>query len=446
MSVSYLTQAELSNDLNANGNIDSSVVNAVINQLKLDGIYNNNPNDTTKRAWTEEGPYTAPTSGAIQVQDITSGGTSYVNTDPALKAIVVQTPSPVQIYVTDDGTHHSNVFVGLGTGGDSVNLYDGGNDTVQGGSSGDVIGGGAGNSLLMGGGGDDTIFGGSGNDHLIGGEGNNYLRVGSGHQLAEGGGSGNNTIVDLGDSGFSTLVAGTGNDTIYGYGGDTIMGGNSAGGSGHSELHGGINSYIESDSNASNYNLLGSGSTDASNANKLQGGAGADSLYGGVGHDTLIAGSGDQLLAAGLGLHQSLVGGSGNDLLQDLYSGGTDTLVAGASGNDTLVGMQGDVFDAGAAAGNTTFWVNGGGSGNSTLTGGSGDDTFHIETHNGNDTIYGGGGTNIAGFGDRSFSDVQSITGGSGNYVLTFNDGQQITTHGVQELVFANDRTTIPLP
>ena len=448
MTISYLTESQLDSHLSANGNLDAAVRADVIAALQADGTYTS----PTQTAWVQEGAYAAPTVNFVQVLDITADGTQYINTDAALKAVVLQSPDPTQIYLTDDGVHHNNVYVALGTGADSVNLYDGGNDTVQGGNGGDLIGGGAGASLLIGGTGNDSIYGGSGASTLIGGDGNNFIRVGGADQLAEGGGSGNNTIVDLGGyagAGTSTLIAGTGNDTIYGYGGDTIKGGNSAPGStGHSELHGGTNSYVESDSAASTYNVLGSGSTNSGNADTLQGGAGADSLYGGAGQDTLIAGTGNNFLDAGVGAHQSLLGGSGNDTLQDIYSGGTDTLTAGAgSGTQTLYGQQGDTFtSAVGASGNNVFWVEAGSGAGSTLTGGSGNDTFHIETHIGNDTINGGGGTDTVGFGNRSAGDIASLTGGSGNYVITFNDGQKITTHGVSELYFANDHQIINLP
>ena len=52
------------------------------------------------------------------------------------------------------------------------------------------------------------------------------------------------------------------------------------------------------------------------------------------------------------------------------------TLVGGA-GNDTLVGVQGDVMQGGA--GNDQFWLKGGaGDAGSTLQGGNGNDNFHV--------------------------------------------------------------------
>jgi Ca2+-binding RTX toxin-like protein len=446
MSISYLTESQLSADLTANGNLDAAVRDDVLAALQTDGTYNPaNPNQT---AWVQQGAYVPPSVNFVNVVDITTDGTEYINTDAAMQAIVLQSPDPTQIYLTDDGTHHNNVYVALGTGNDSVNLYDGGNDTVQAGSGDDVIGGGTGNDLLLGGTGNDSIFGGSGANTMIGGSGNDYIRVAGAHQLAEGG-SGNNVIVDLGGytgAGTSTLQSGTGNDTIYGYGSDTVQ--SSMNSPGHSELHGGTDGDVISYSAANSYNILGSGSTDSTNANTLQGGAGADSLYGGGGQDTLIAGSGNQFLDAGVGAHQSLMGGSGNDLLQDLQSGGTDTLTAGAgSGTQTLVGQQGDLFNSAAGStGNDVFWVDAGNGAGSTLIGGSGNDTFHIETHIGNDTIIGGTGDNAVGFAGRSASDISNLTDNNGTWTLTFNDGQKITMSGVSELYFGTDHQVINLP
>jgi Ca2+-binding RTX toxin-like protein len=448
MSISYLTESQLDAHLSANGNLDPSVRADVIAALRADGTYN--PGDPSQKAWVQEGPYNTPTVGFVQVLDITDGsGDQYVQTDAALQAVVVQTATPTRIYITDNAGDHNNVYVALGEGGDTVNLYDGGNDTVRGGTGNDTIGGGVGASSLFGGDGSDGIYGGPGQfTTLDGGNGNDYLELGAGHQSAFGG-AGNDVIIDYGaGGGTSTLSGGGGNDTIYGFGGDTIYGG----ATGLSELHGGTTGYVQSNSSNSNSNVLGSGSTDSSNGNYLLGGGGNDSLYGGGGHDTIVAGSGTQLLSAGVGAHQSLLGGSGNDVLQDLYSAGTDTLTAGAgTGHQTLVGIQGDTFNSAAGAGgNNVFWVNDNpnplGGASSALTGGTGDDVFHIETHNGNDTITGGGGHDVVGFGGRSAGDIASLTGSAGNYQITFTDSQVIDTHGISELYFGNDHQVIVLP
>ncbi|MGJ4952572.1 calcium-binding protein [Bradyrhizobium sp. HKCCYLS20291] len=436
MTVSYLTKTELNADLTGSNHFDPSVQAALISSLESSGVYNSGAEDG-KKAWLQSGPYPGgPVAPIVQILEVTNSTT--VQTDSTLKAIIMNDPGGNQLYVTDLPNAHNNVFVAMGIGNDSVNLFDSGNDTVYGGDGADVIGGGVGNSSLYGGDGNDSIYGGSGSDTLVGGAGDNYLQAGTGaHQLVQAGGSGNNLIRDF-LSGSSTLVAGTGNDTIWGYGNDTLIGG-----SGHVELHGGVNSLLISGSGAGGANALGSGSTHSGEANVMQGGAGADSLYGGGGNDSLYGGSGSNFLVAGTGSHQLLQAGTGNTFMFDpgaTGGPGTDTLVGG-SGNDTIMGQQGDYFqDTGGAGSHNEFWVYGGTGASSTLQGGAGDDSFHIETKIGNDTIIGGGGTDLAGFKDRAFSDVQSLTynSSSSSYDLVFNNGQQIHLSGVSELYFTD--------
>ncbi|MBR0750754.1 calcium-binding protein [Bradyrhizobium jicamae] len=436
MSVSYLTKTELNADLTASGHLDASVQAALLNALQSDGTYNPGAEDG-KKAWVEQGAYSGgPLSPVIQVLDVTNSTT--VQTTSTLKAIIMDDAGGNHLTVTDTQNAGNSIFIAMGSGNDTLNLYDSGNDTVYGGGGNDVIGGGTGADSILGGDGNDSLYGGSGADTLIGGAGDNFIQVGTGaHQLAESGGSGNNTIRDV-SSGTSTLVAGTGNDTIWGYGSDTLIGG-----SGHTELHGGTNSLLISGSGSGGYNILGSGSTQNGEANIMQGGAGADSLYGGAGNDTLYGGSGSNFIVAGTGTHQLLQAGTGNTYLYDSGSNGlagTDTLTGG-SGNDTIIGQQGDYFqDTGAAGSNNEFWVYGGTGASSTLQGGAGDDTFHIETKIGNDTIIGGGGDDVVGFKDRAFSDVNSLTydSGTNSYNLVFNDGQHINVSGVSDLYFTD--------
>lgn len=437
MTVSYLTKTELGSDLTAAGHLDPSVQAALINSLVNSGVYDPGAEDG-KKAWVEQGTYTSgPIPPTIQVLDLPNSAT--VQTDATLKAIIMDDAGGNQLYVTDAPNAHNNIFVAMGTGNDTVNLYDSGNDTVYGGSGDDVIGGGAGNSSLLGGAGNDSLYGGSGADTLIGGAGDNFLQAGTGaHQLLESGGSGNNLLVDT-SSGTSTLVAGTGNDTLWGYGSDTLIGG-----SGHTELHGGANSLLISGSGSGGYNVLGSGSTITGQANIMQGGAGADTLYGGGGNDTIYGGSGANFLIAGAGAHQLLQAGTGDTKLYDPGAGGgagTDTLTGG-TGNDTIIGQQGDFFqDTGLAGSHNEFWVYGGATGaGSTLQGGAGDDTFHIETKLGNDTIVGGGGHDIVGFNDRSFSDVADLhyDASDSSYTVTFSDHQEVKVTGISELYFTD--------
>jgi Ca2+-binding RTX toxin-like protein len=228
--------------------------------------------------------------------------------------------------------------------------------------------------------------------------------------------------VTLNDSGNDTVYGGKGNDTIYG-------------GSGHDTLISG-----------SGTDVLYSRST-IGGSSILQGGAGPDTLYGGGGADSLYGGAGQNVLIAGAGKHQLLQAGSGNTAIYDTMtsSTGTDTLIGGA-GNDTIKGVQGDYFqDTGPAGSQNQFWLYAGPSGaSSTLQGGKGDDTFHIETNIGNDTIIGGAGTNVVDFDTRTYSDYQAATltnAPGGGYTLTFKDGQQFQLSGISELQFSDNHT-----
>jgi Ca2+-binding RTX toxin-like protein len=123
---------------------------------------------------------------------------------------------------------------------------------------------------------------------------------------------------------------------------------------------------------------------------------------------------------------------------------GHSTLIGGA-GNDTLVGVQGDVMQGGA--GNDQFWLSGGASGaSSTLQGGGGNDTFHVQSHQGNDTIFGGAGKDSADFVGRSFFDVTKIDvdSNTNTYTLHFSDQQTIAVSGVEDLHFTDQVVNLP--
>jgi Ca2+-binding RTX toxin-like protein len=309
MAVSYLTKTELGQFLHQNGNhIEASVRSALIDSLEDSGVFKDAPGDTT-RGWFESGPFTGGTvSPIIQILDVSQSTT--VQTTPNLKAIILDDAGGKTLDVIGG---HNDVFVAMGQGSDTVNLYDSG---------------------------DDTVYGGSGNDGIHGGHGN------------------------------SSLFGGAGNDYIYG-------------------------------------------------------GSGSDTLNGGTGNDHLESGGGAQ----------SLIGGAGNDFLKDL---------SGGDGNDTIIGVQGDVFDGGA--GKDVFWVYGGSGAGSTIQGGSGDDTFHLQTHAGNDTIIGGNGNDSVDFANRSFLDLTKIDvdASTNTYTLHFSDNQTVAVTGVEDLHFTDQDVHLP--
>jgi hypothetical protein len=315
------------------------------------------------------------------VQILDVSHSTSVETNPNLKAIVLDDNS-ARLNVTGGD---NDVFVAAGKGSDTINLHDSGDDTVYGGGGNDVIRGGHGDSSLFGGAGNDSIFGGTGNDTLDGGSGNDYLVSGA---LASGAGGGRPHDADAG---------------------------------GHS--HGGRGDRPQDD----------------------DGGGRGHSHDGDRGDHSQVASAGDHFPMGG-GHGGDHNGGPGGD-----HGGGSgghtdghSTLIGGA-GNDTLVGVQGDVMQGGA--GNDHFSLSAGASGaNSTLQGGGGNDTFRIESHSGNDTIFGGGGKDSADFVGRSFFDGAKIDvdSSTSTYTLHFSDEQTVAVNGVEDLHFSDQIVTLP--
>lgn len=265
MAISYLTKTELDRFLHQNGNhIEASVRSALIESLERSGVYSDHPGDTSKAAF-QSGPFSGTVPTGVQILDIAQSTT--VETTPNLKAIIFDDAGGKTLNVIGG---HNDVFIAMGKGSDSVNLYDYGNDTVYGGSGNDAIRGGHGNSSLFGGAGNDSIFGGSGNDTLDGGSGNDYLEAGTGAQLLEGG-SGNDILQDL-SSGHSTLIGGDGNDTLIGVQGDVFEGGD------------GNDVFWVYGEPGANSTLQGGNGNDTFH---LQTHTGNDTIIGGAGSDTV---------------------------------------------------------------------------------------------------------------------------------------------------------------
>ena len=163
---------------------------------------------------------------------------------------------------------------------------------------------------------------------------------------------------DLGS--FGNVGVFTGNDKIYGKGGNDIIelyAGNDTGigGSGDDVIRGGKGNDV------------------------LKGGTGLDTLNGSNGRDRLEGGDQADILKGGTD-KDVLLGGDGSDLLD----GGkhADTL-RGGNGRDALIGRSGaDVLNGGAQAD-----VLNGGTGNDMLAGGAGADSFVFTGNAGADTI-----------------------------------------------------------
>jgi len=220
--------------------------------------------------------------------------------------------------------------------------------TIQGSAYGDNLYGGLGNDTLYGGGGDDMLAGANGNDLLYGGSGIDIMIGGAGwdqYWVDDP----NDVVIEYTDNNWDWVYASC-NYTLSANVEYLILQGNAREGKGN-----GLDNEI--DANGLGNTLFGYGGNDI-----LCGGLGDDALYGGDGDDSLNGWRGNDLLD----------GGSGDDLLQDSYG---NSIMRGGAGNDHLVYEKGDGWEVNVlegGEGNDTLDAFAGVS--NTLVGGTGDD------------------------------------------------------------------------
>jgi Ca2+-binding RTX toxin-like protein len=293
-----------------------------------------------------------------------------------------------------DGSAETDAYLQI-TGVDSYSP----NDTLTGGQLADTISGLGGNDVLSGQGGDDWLLGGAGDDTLIGGLGDDTLDGGDGLDVAVFAGNYADYVVTEGVGALSVNSA-EGNDILrninrlifadqtveLAIAGMYLSGTDAAdlleGGTGDDAIYG----------EGGNDTILGSEGSDL-----ISGGMGDDSLYAASGDDTVDAGDGNDLIVGGDGAGNDLyIGGSGVDTIRytsaitaitvDLISGialgneiGRDQLlgienIIGGQGADQLIGDALDnVLDGYLDNDSIT-----GGLGADTLIGGAGDDLFYF--------------------------------------------------------------------
>lgn len=171
-----------------------------------------------------------------------------------------------------------------------------------------------GDDVIIAGAGDDVVYGNGGNDHIFGDEGDDVIH----------GGLGNDTI--FGDAGNDLLTGSYGHDFIVG-------------GAGNDTIYGGYNTDVIGGDDGDDLIFGGNGIEDTLDAGDLIfGGNGNDTIYGNGGADSLFGDDGDDLMFGGID-NDMLIGGNGNDTL------------IGGSGNDLLVGGRGaDHYYGGSGA------------------------------------------------------------------------------------------------
>jgi Ca2+-binding RTX toxin-like protein len=331
---------------------------------------------------------------------------------------------------------------------------DAGDDTLKGDNGDDILNGGDGNDTLLGEGDSDNLYGGAGDDNLDGGGDGDYLNGGEGNDLLNGGKDSNDILdggagldianydflhdditVTLNTMGVAVIVT----DTYFVDDTDTLFN---------------IEGFI---SGSGNDTLTGD-----SDVNNFKGGDGNDTLYGMAGNDYLDGGAGDDTLEGGTG-DDKLIGGLGIDTViyrndeqiianlakQTIYASGqgTDFVIAienitTAGGNDELIGSNAnEIFRSGG--GNDTL---SGGAGSDHLYGESGDD--RLDGGTGIDYLDGGIGIDTADYSkvkidltaslskitgqgiDASLNNIENISTGSGNDVLTGNLSSNVLLSG----------------
>ncbi|WP_163932847.1 hypothetical protein [Paraferrimonas sp. SM1919] len=232
-----------------------------------------------------------------------------------------------------------------------------GDDIVDGGNGDDVIKSAGGSNTLDGGEGNDTITGGNHDDTLIGGEGDDTLNGGryQGSDTLQGG-AGNDIL--KGGEGDDTLDGGADNDILYaGKGNDALDGGS---GDDVAIFSGSILDYNFQTYSGIRVTDTVSGRDGQDMLNNIERVSFNEGEYvmkrGHNAGDNMFAADGVDTLLIGMHGHDTLTGGTGNDVLMGdngyhfTYQGGNDILDGGAGSDIMIAGAGDDMIFADAQA------------------------------------------------------------------------------------------------
>lgn len=366
------------------------------------------------------------TADSITLQDdgVASNSLSRMTSVASSPSVTFSNPSTA--LSLNSGTGNDTITVGIldavfagavsvlaGDGNDQINATAATLAVTLDGSSGnDIVTGGTQADLLMGGSGNDSIVGLAGNDNLYGGSGADTLTGGDGDDVLLG---------QVGDG--DVLTGGLGNDTLSGGDGidNVTEGGNVNFTLTNSSLVGMGTDSLVSIETATLLGGTGNNLIDATASSRsvtLYGGAGNDTLLGGTAADFISGQAGNDSLSSGDG-NDSVFGVDGNDLINsglgtDSVDGGNgNDTISGDDGNDTLLGGFGNDSILGLAGDDLLL----GGFGNDNLQGGDGNDDLNGEGDN-DDFLTGGLGDDTV----RGGAGIDRVTeSADANFTLTSN-------------------------
>ncbi|MDM0018336.1 peroxidase family protein [Variovorax saccharolyticus] len=322
------------------------------------------------------------------------------------------------------GTNAAEIF--NGNAGQDVIIGNGGNDIISGNAEDDLLDGGAGADTLNGGTGDDTLLGGAGGDTLNGDAGNDAITGGDGGDTVSGGAGDDRFIATAGD-GNDSYNGNAGTDTydlsgILVAGGVTVTATSANGGGTGTDTLNNIENVIGSQGNDSITLDAGVNVVDGQAGNDtistgaaadiVNGGAGNDTINGGAGADTLNGNEGDDTFTYNIGDgNDTIDGGDGSDRVNILGAAGAQTLAV------LLAGTAISTF-AGASASNVESFTANLGAGNDLLNYGATTTAVAVDLVAGTAT------------GFTSISNIEDVTGGSGNDTLFAGAGANVLTGG----------------
>jgi Ca2+-binding RTX toxin-like protein len=330
-----------------------------------------------------------------------------------------------------NGNNSANNLIGTAFA-DNIDAR-GGNDFVDAGDGDDYVNGGNGNDIIKGGRGNDLLFGGANNDRLNGGDGNDQLDGGTGTDWAD---------FDGGAAVNVDLVAGT----AFGQGNDTLF-------SIENVLGSSFNDIIKG--NGFNNRLEGADGNDtfiASLGNDIiRGDAGIDLIsFAQLGLAAVVNLSTSSYTAGtATGTLNSVENVTGSDLNDTITGNAADNVIDGGKGSDVLNG--GDGIDTLKITANTSAPYNQGAFVNLT-TGtsssyGQTDTISNFENVIGSDAsdqITGNAGNNVISAGDGvdviyATQGIDTYDGGAGNYDSVNFTGQPGATANLATGLYSFD-------